>query len=93
VVIGCGGVGMAAINGAQIAGAGRRIASTPIRSNFIGHQAGATDIVDPKNGDVCSRCAIYQSGVHHSFEVLGARETAEQAFAMLGPAAPRPSSE
>src|SRR6188768_3430111 len=69
-VIGCGGVGMAAINGAQIAGAGRIIAidTNPAKLQ-LATKLGATDII---NG-----------GVHHSFEVLGRKETAEQAFGML----------
>jgi S-(hydroxymethyl)glutathione dehydrogenase/alcohol dehydrogenase len=53
VVIGCGGVGMAAINGAQIAGAGRIIAvdTNPAKLQ-LATKLGATDIVDPNNGDV-----------------------------------------
>src|SRR6202041_3772435 len=52
-VIGCGGVGMAAINGAQIAGAGRVIAidTNPAKLQ-LAIKLGATDIVDPANGDV-----------------------------------------
>src|ERR1700726_799178 len=51
VVIGCGGVGMAAINGAEIAGAGRIIAvdTNPAKLQ-LATKLGATDIVDPKNG-------------------------------------------
>src|SRR6201984_1596279 len=52
-VIGCGGVGMAAINGAAIAGAGRIIAidTNPAKLQ-LATKLGATDIVDPRNGDV-----------------------------------------
>src|SRR6266699_70947 len=47
---------------------------------------GATDIVDPRNGDVVQQVRdLTNGGVHHSFEVLGRKETAEQAFAMLAP--------
>src|SRR4029077_20148439 len=47
-VIGCGGVGMAAINGAAIAGAGRIIAidTNPAKLQ-LATKLGATDIVDP----------------------------------------------
>src|ERR1700687_4371026 len=85
VVIGCGGVGMAAINGAQIAGAGRVIAvdTNPAKLQ-LATKLGATDIVDPRNGDVVQQVRdLTNGGVHHSFEVLGRKETAEQAFAML----------
>ncbi|TMK50430.1 MAG: Zn-dependent alcohol dehydrogenase [Alphaproteobacteria bacterium] len=87
VVIGCGGVGMAAINGAQIAGAGRIIAvdTNPAKLQ-LATKLGATDIVDPRNGDVVQQVReLTGGGVHHSFEVLGRKETAEQAFAMLAP--------
>ena len=87
VVIGCGGVGMAAINGAEIAGAGRIIAvdTNPAKLQ-LATKLGATDIVDPRNGDVVQQVRdLTGGGVHHSFEVLGRKETAEQAFAMLAP--------
>jgi S-(hydroxymethyl)glutathione dehydrogenase / alcohol dehydrogenase len=73
VVIGCGGVGMAAINGAQIAGAGRVIAvdTNPAKLQ-LATKLGATDIVDPKNGDVVQQVRdLTGGGVHHSFEVFG----------------------
>ena len=84
-VIGCGGVGMAAINGAAIAGAGRIIAidTNPVKLQ-LATKLGATDIVDPARGDVVQQVReLTGGGVHHSFEVLGRKETAEQSFAML----------
>ena len=42
--------------------------------------------VDPQNGDVVKQVRdLTNGGVHHAFEVLGRKETAEQAFAMLAP--------
>src|ERR1700756_3799226 len=87
VVIGCGGVGMAAINGAQIAGAGRVIAvdTNPAKLQ-LATKLGATDLVNPKEGDPVAKVKeITGGGVQYSFEVLGRKETAEQAFAMLAP--------
>ena len=84
-VIGCGGVGMAAINGAAIAGAGRIIAidTNPVKLQ-LATKLGATDIVDPARGDVVQQVReLTGGGVHYSFEVLGRKETAEQSFAML----------
>jgi S-(hydroxymethyl)glutathione dehydrogenase/alcohol dehydrogenase len=84
-VIGCGGVGMAAINGAQIAGAGRIIAidTNPAKLQ-LATKLGATDIINPADGDVVKQVRdLTNGGVHHSFEVLGRKETAEQAFGML----------
>jgi S-(hydroxymethyl)glutathione dehydrogenase/alcohol dehydrogenase len=86
-VIGCGGVGMAAINGAEIAGAGRIIAidTNPAKLQ-LATKLGATDVVDPRNGDVVQQVReLTKGGVHHAFEVLGRKDTAEQAFAMLAP--------
>src|SRR5215203_3790680 len=83
-LIGCG-VGMAAINGAAIAGAGRIIAidTNPAKLQ-LATKLGATDIVDPARGDVVQQVReLTGGGVHHSFEVLGRKETAEQSFAML----------
>src|SRR6201998_2595599 len=79
-VIGCGGVGMAAINGAEIAGAGRIIAieNNPAEVE-AGAQVGAHDARDPRNGDVVQQVReLTKGGVHHAFEVLGRKQTAEQ---------------
>jgi len=86
-VIGCGGVGMAAINGAEIAGAGRIIAidTNPAKLQ-LATKLGATDIINPAEGDVAQQVRdLTKGGVQHAFEVLGRKETAEQAFAMLAP--------
>src|SRR5215475_1216586 len=86
-VIGCGGVGMAAINGAAIAGAGRIIAidTNPAKLQ-LATKLGATDLVNPKEGDPVQKVKeLTGGGVQYSFEVLGSKVTAEQAFAMLGP--------
>jgi len=87
-VIGCGGVGMAAINGAAIAGAGRIIAvdTNPTKLQ-LATKLGATDLVNPKDGDPVQQVKDKTGGVgvQYSFEVLGAKITAEQAFGMLAP--------
>ena len=86
-VIGCGGVGMAGINGAAIAGAGRIIAidTNPAKLQLAA-KLGATDLVDPNNGDVVQQVKdLTGGGVQHAFEMLGLKVTAEQAFAMLAP--------
>src|SRR5438045_1099611 len=52
-VVGCSGLGMAAINGTAIAGAGRIIATdtTPAKPQ-LATKLGATDIINPADGDV-----------------------------------------
>src|SRR5499427_299293 len=65
-VIGCGGVGMAAINGAQIAGAGRIIAidTNPAKLQ-LATKLGATDIINPADGDVVKQVRdLTNGGVH-----------------------------
>jgi S-(hydroxymethyl)glutathione dehydrogenase/alcohol dehydrogenase len=84
-VIGCGGVGLAAINGAAIAGAGRIIAIDMQGSKLnLAKAFGATDVVNPKDGDPVKQVMeMTGGGVHHSFEAIGLKQTAEQSFKML----------
>lgn len=84
-VIGCGGVGLAAINGAAIAGAGRVIAIDMSRSkDNMARHFGATDFICAADGDpVAQVLEMTKGGVHHSFEAIGLTKTAEQAFHML----------
>jgi S-(hydroxymethyl)glutathione dehydrogenase/alcohol dehydrogenase len=84
-VIGCGGVGLAAINGAAIAGASRIFAidMSPAKDNLARH-FGATDFVCAADGDaVKTVLEATKGGVDHSFEAVGLSRTAEQAFGML----------
>jgi S-(hydroxymethyl)glutathione dehydrogenase/alcohol dehydrogenase len=84
-VIGCGGVGLSAINGAAIAGAGRIIAIDmhPGKENMA-KAFGATDFVNASETDpVKEVLELTKGGVHHSFEAIGLGKTAEQAFNML----------
>lgn len=85
-VIGCGGVGLAAVNGAAIAGAGRIIAIDMQGSKLnLAKHFGATDVVNPKDGDPVKQVMeLTGGGVHHSFEAIGLKQTAEQSFRMLG---------
>ena len=84
-VIGCGGVGMAAINGAAIAGAGRIIAvdTNPVKLQ-LATKLGATDIVDPKNGDVVQQVReLMKAACTTPSRCSAARKPREQAFQML----------
>jgi S-(hydroxymethyl)glutathione dehydrogenase/alcohol dehydrogenase len=84
-VIGCGGVGLAAVNGAAIAGAGRIIAVDTQGSKLnLAKAFGATDVVNAAEGDPVKQVQdLTGGGVHHSFEAIGLKATAEQAFRML----------
>jgi len=84
-VVGCGGVGMAAINGAHIAGAARVIAvdTNPVKLQ-LATKLGATDLVNPNDGDPVEKIMeMTKGGVHHAIECLGLKITAEQCFEML----------
>jgi S-(hydroxymethyl)glutathione dehydrogenase/alcohol dehydrogenase len=86
VVFGCGGIGLSAINGAAIAGAGRIIAVDVIGSKLnLARHFGATDVINSKEVDpVGTIQEMTKGGVHHSFECVGLKQTAEQAFRVLG---------
>ena len=84
-VIGCGGVGLSAINGAAITGAGRIIAVDVKGSKLnLAKHFGATDVVDASQSDPVEAVReMTGGGVEYSFEALGFKETSEQAFRML----------
>jgi S-(hydroxymethyl)glutathione dehydrogenase/alcohol dehydrogenase len=84
-VIGCGGVGLSAVNGAALAGAERIIAIDTQPSKLeLAKELGATDTLNASNIDpVKAIREMTGGGVHYSFEALGTKSTAEQAFGML----------
>ncbi|WP_024792965.1 Zn-dependent alcohol dehydrogenase [Tomitella biformata] len=84
-IIGCGGVGLNAVQGASIAGAARIIAVDPIPSKReMALLFGATDVVDPADGDPVAQIQeLTGGGVDHAIEAIGLKPTTEQAFAML----------
>jgi S-(hydroxymethyl)glutathione dehydrogenase / alcohol dehydrogenase len=84
-VIGCGGVGLSAINGAAIAGAARIIAVDTVPSKLeLARKFGATDVVNAKDNDpVAAVQELTKGGVHYAFEAIGLKVTAEQSFRML----------
>jgi S-(hydroxymethyl)glutathione dehydrogenase/alcohol dehydrogenase len=86
-VIGCGGVGLSAVNGAALAGAERIIAIDRVQSKLdIARELGATDTINASNLDAVEQVReMTKGGVHYSFEALGTKDTAEQAFRMLRP--------
>jgi len=86
-VIGCGGVGLSAVNGAALAGAERIIAIDTVASKLeIARELGATDTLNASNADPVKEVRdMTGGGVHYSFEALGTKNTAEQAFGMLRP--------
>jgi len=85
-VIGCGGVGLAAIQGARIVGAGRIIAVDAQPWKFdLARKLGATDCIDAKEGNpVAAVQQLTAGGVDFAFECIGLVPTVQQAVAMTG---------
>ena len=85
-VIGCGGVGLNCIQGAVLAGALRIVAIDQVETKLaMAREFGATDVIDASDGGVVENVRnLTGGGVDYSFEVIGTKETAEQAFEMLG---------
>jgi S-(hydroxymethyl)glutathione dehydrogenase / alcohol dehydrogenase len=85
VVIGCGGVGLATINAAKIAGAGRIIAADPIpEKRALAVKLGATDTVDAMAGGAAAQIVeMTKGGVDHAIEAVGRPASAALAVASL----------
>ncbi len=85
VVLGCGGVGLNAIQGANHVGAGRVIAVDMVESKLtLAKTFGATDIVNAGHVDVLSQVQELTDGrgADVVFEVVGLKQTAEQAIGL-----------
>ena len=84
-VIGCGGVGLATINAAKIAGAGRIIAADPIpEKRALAVKLGATDVVDAMADDAAAQILeLSKGGVDHAIEAVGRPASGELAVKSL----------
>jgi S-(hydroxymethyl)glutathione dehydrogenase/alcohol dehydrogenase len=83
LVIGCGGVGLAAIQGARLAGAARIIAADRVAAQLAAATCcGATDTVDAGKVDLVSAVKDLTGGegVDHGIEVVGKPVTIRAAF-------------
>ena len=86
-VFGAGGVGLAAIQGARIAGARKIIAVDKFEGKLaMAKRLGATDTVDASSNDPVDEIRkLTGGGVDYSFEAIGLKSAAEQAFNALKP--------
>jgi len=83
VVIGCGGVGQAVIQGARIAGAARIVAvDTVALKRDTALKLGATDVIDPADGDMAGQVMGLTGGrgADYVFEVIGNTDLLTAAF-------------
>lgn len=85
LVVGCGGVGLATVNAAKIAGAGKIIAADPLpEKRALAEVLGATHTVDAlADGAVQEIMAISGGGVDWGIEAVGRQASADLAVASL----------
>lgn len=81
-VIGAGGIGLAAINAARIAGAGKIVAIDPVpEKRALAMKMGATHALDASDPGVGKEViALTEGGVNYAIEAVGRPETAELAW-------------
>ena len=84
-IIGCGGVGLAAVNAAKIAGAGRIIACDPVaEKRQLALKLGASDVVDTSSDLPAEQVvALTKGGVDHAIEAVGRPASGELAVRAL----------
>jgi S-(hydroxymethyl)glutathione dehydrogenase/alcohol dehydrogenase len=84
-VIGAGGIGLAAINAARIAGAGLILALDPTpEKRELAMRMGATHALDPTADDIVKQIVkLTGGGVHYAIEAVGRPATAELAWNIL----------
>ena len=84
-VVGCGGVGLAAVNAAKIAGAGKIIAVDPVaEKRALAEKLGATHSIDATSETAADEVVeITKGGVHHAIEAVGRPQSAATAVKVL----------
>ncbi|MEE3287915.1 MAG: Zn-dependent alcohol dehydrogenase [Pseudomonadota bacterium] len=86
-VIGCGGVGLNAVQGAVLAGSGQIIAVDLLDNKLeYAREFGATDLVNGSSDDAVKQVLkLTGRGVDYAFEAIGNAQTIHQAYHMLAP--------
>jgi S-(hydroxymethyl)glutathione dehydrogenase/alcohol dehydrogenase len=80
-VIGCGGVGISAIQGARIAGAAEIVAIDPVRSKHdLAKQFGATHAVVPDDIEAVKNEITAGEGFDYTIECVGSPVTIRQCY-------------
>lgn len=85
LVVGCGGIGLATINAAKIAGAGMIIAVDPLaEKRELAQVLGATHAIDALAEDAARQIIkLTGGGVDHAIEAVGRQSSADLAVASL----------
>ena len=83
-IIGCGGIGLAVVQGCRIAGAGRIVAVDTVPWKLeLAARLGATDVVNAAEGNPVARVVeTTAGGVDYAFEAIGLPATVRQAVRM-----------
>ncbi len=84
-VVGCGGIGLAAVNAAKIAGAGKIIALDPVpEKRAIAEKLGATHTFDAMSETAVAEVVeLTKGGVHHAIEAVGRPQSADTSVKVL----------
>ena len=84
-VVGCGGIGLAAVNAAKIAGAAKIIALDPVpEKRAVAEKLGATHTIDAMSETAADQVVeISRGGVHHAIEAVGRAQSAATAVKVL----------
>ena len=84
-VVGCGGIGLAAVNAAKIAGAGKISALDPVaEKRAVAEKLGATHTIDALSETAADEVVeISRGGVHHAIEAVGRPQSAATAVKVL----------
>jgi S-(hydroxymethyl)glutathione dehydrogenase / alcohol dehydrogenase len=84
-VIGCGGIGLAAVNAARIAGARHIVAVDPVAAKrALAERVGATHGFDPADADLRAKIVeLTKGGVHHAIEAVGRIASGELALSLV----------
>jgi S-(hydroxymethyl)mycothiol dehydrogenase len=84
-VIGCGGVGLAVLQGARLAGASRIVAVDVVDEKLaLALELGATDAVDGRAGDSVAQVRELTGGVDFAFSAIGSPAGLVDAVRMCG---------
>ncbi len=85
VVIGCGGVGLAAIQGARLRGTGKLIAiDSQVWKFDLAREFGATHCIEASDEALGTVHELTEGGADFVFECIGLVPTVQQAIAMTG---------
>jgi S-(hydroxymethyl)glutathione dehydrogenase/alcohol dehydrogenase len=87
VIFGAGGVGLSAVQGARLRGAGDIVVVDLVAEKLeLAEQLGATETVDASKEDTVERVrSVLGGGADYAFDIVGIPEIVEEAIAVLAP--------